>query len=213
MREKEPSTRIIYVRHGETDFPSRRIYCDDREDPPLNNEGVTQAQDAGELLQLQSVDAIYTSPSSRTRMTADQISRTAKIPNVITEDRALSERRFGIWEGLFFDEISQKYAEGYQLWRQDPIHYTPAGGETIDELLTRVNSAIQRIIEAHFGKTIVVVSHVGPIRVALTAALRVPVQWYRQLRIDYGSLTRVDYGSSQNNLIYSNIIKSLNYYK
>lgn len=212
MREKEPSTRIIYVRHGQTDFPSRRIYCDDREDPRLNDDGLSQAQGAGEFLRLHSVDAIYTSPSSRTRMTADQICRFADIPNTKIEDEALSERRFGIWEGLFFDEISQKYADAYQLWKRDPVHYTPEGGETIDELMTRVSAAIQRIIEANFGKTIVVVSHVGPIRVALTSALKIPVQWYRQLRIDYGSLTRVDYGSSQNNLIYSNVIKSLNFY-
>ena len=207
MREKEPSTRVIYVRHGKTDFPTDRIYCDDREDPPLNDDGIAQARAAGELLSSLSVDAIYASPSRRTRMTADQIARVAEAP--VIEDVALHERRFGIWEGLYFEDIARQYAREYQLWRQDPVHYTPAGGETIDELLVRVTSTVQRIIKEHQGKTIVVVSHVGPIRVSLTAALKIPVQWYRQLRIDYGSLTRVDYGRSQNNLIYANAYKAL----
>jgi len=203
VREKEPSTRIIYVRHGKTDFPTDRIYCDDREDPPLNAEGQAQAQAAARLLSPHSADVIYTSPTSRTRMTASEIARVVKAP--IIEDEALCERRFGIWEGLYFQEISQKYSDAYQLWREDPVHYTPEGGETIDDLLERVVATIETIVGEHRGKTILVVSHVGPIRVCLTAALKIPVQWYRQLRIDYGSLTGVDYGSSQNNLLFANV--------
>jgi probable phosphoglycerate mutase len=207
MREKELTTRVIYVRHGKTNFPTDRIYCDDREDPPLNDDGLAQAQAAGELLRSQSVNVIYTSPSSRTRMTADTIARLVEAP--IIQDATLGERRFGLWEGLYFAEIAQQYARAYQSWRHDPVHYTPDGGETIDDLLGRVTSTMQRIIGEHCGKTIVVVSHVGPIRVCLTAALKIPVQWYRQLRIDYGSLTMVDYGESQNNLVYANVLRTL----
>lgn len=207
MREKELTTRIIYVRHGKTDFPTNRIYCDDREDPPLNDDGLAQARAAGELLDSQAVDVIYTSPSSRTRMTADAIAQMVESP--VIQDANLRERRFGLWDGLYFTEIAEQYADAYQLWRQDPVHYTPEGGETIDDLLGRVTSAVAGMIDEYRGKTIVVVSHVGPIRVCLTAALKIPVQWYRQLRIDYGSLTTVEYGASQNNLVYANVCKSL----
>ena len=203
MREKELSTRVIYVRHGKTDFPKDRIYCDDREDPPLNEEGQEQARAAARLLSSQSVDVIYTSPSSRTCMTAFEISQAVKAP--IKENEALRERRFGIWEGLYFQEISQKYSDAYQSWREDPVHYTPEGGETIDDLSERTAAAIEEMIRNHRRKTILVVSHVGPIRVCLTSALKIPVQWYRQLRIDYGSLTAVDYGASQNNLLFANV--------
>jgi broad specificity phosphatase PhoE len=199
MREKELATRVIYVRHGKTDFPTDRIYCDEREDPPLNADGQEQARAAG--------DVIYTSPSSRTRMTADAIAGLVKAP--VIEEARLRERPFGLWDGLYFAEIAEQYPEAYQLWRRDPVHYTPQGGETIDELLGRVTATVHRFITEHQGKTIAVVSHVGPIRVCLTAALKIPVQWYRQLRIDYGSLTRVEYGKSQNNLAYTNLSKSL----
>ena len=119
MREKELSTRVIYVRHGKTDYPTDRIYCDDREDPPLNAEGLEQARGAGELLRSQSVDVIYTSPSSRTRMTADAIAGLVKVP--VIEEASLRERPFGLWDGLSFAEIAEQYAEAYQLWRQDPV--------------------------------------------------------------------------------------------
>jgi broad specificity phosphatase PhoE len=203
VREKELTTRVIYLRHGKTDFPTDRIYCDDKEDPPLNAEGIVQAQAAVKLLAPQSVDVIYASPTNRTRMTANEVSRVIEVP--VIEDAALCERRFGIWEGLYFAEIARQYADEYQLWRQDPVHYTPVGGETIDGLLGRVTSVVEKIIGEHRGKTILLVSHVGPIRVCLTQALKIPVRWYRQLRFDYGSLTRVDYGDSQNNLVFANL--------
>ena len=209
MREKEHATRVIFVRHGKTDFPTDRIYCDDREDPPLNDTGKSQAQEAGKLLQAMGVDEIYASPCARTRMTAEQIGRLVGVPVKI--EGALQERRFGVWEGLYFDEIARDYVGDYQKWRQDPVHYTPRGGETIGDLLTRVTQATQRMIAAHQGRTVVVVSHVGPIRVSVTEALRIPVQGYRQIRIDYGSLTRVDFGRSQNNLIFTNVVNQLKY--
>lgn len=203
MREKEPTTRVIYLRHGKTDFPANRIYCDDREDPPLNAAGIAQAQSAAKILRGQAVDVIYASPSRRTRMTADEVAGVVKVP--VAEDPALRERPFGVWDGLSFEEIAQDFPEAYQAWRQDPVHYTPEGGETIEGLRERVTASIEGYIERHPGKTILVVSHVGPIRVCLTEALKIPLAWYRQLRIDYGAITRVDYGSGQNNLVFANV--------
>lgn len=203
MREKEPVTSVIFVRHGKTDFPTDRIYCDDQEDPVLNSEGLTQAQAAAEWLGLQTVDAIYASPSSRTRMTAEAISKTTKAP--VNEMIGLRERRFGVWDGLYFDQIAQSFPEEYRAWRKDTVHYTPAGGETIVRLKERVIAAVDGIINNHKSKLIVIVSHVGPIRVCLTEAMNIPLEGYRQIRIDYGALTQVDYGSRQNNLIFSNV--------
>lgn len=205
MREKELSTRVIFVRHGQTDFPTDRIYCDDREDPPLNQAGLEQARWAAGMLRGQSIDVIYASPSRRTMMTANEIAQLVGLP--ITEDGELRERRFGIWDGLSFKEIEDTYPEEYRAWRADMAGYTPEGGEAIEGLLGRVVAVIERAVKIHQGKTILVVSHVGPVRVALTYAMKIPIQWYRQLRIDYGSLTRVDYGRSQNNLIYTNMSK------
>lgn len=207
MRQKEAATRIIYVRHGLTDFPTDRIYCDDREDPVLNERGIQHARDAASLLAQQTVDIIYASPSARTRMTADEIAKATGVE--IVEMAALRERRFGIWDGLYFNDIEQNYPTEYQAWKRDLANYTPQGGETMETLLQRAGSAITQIVRAHPNQTVVVVSHVGPIRVCVAEALKIPLAWYRQLHIDYGSLTRVDYGRSQNNMMYANLTRAV----
>ena len=217
MRSKEPSTRIIYVRHGKTDFPLDRIYCDSPiiaggnglgnkgEDPALNADGINQAAYAADLLRNIKIDLICTSPSARTRMTADAIAASTGAP--LQENATLKERRFGIWEGLYFNEIESGYPAEHQQWKQNPTAFAPEGGESMYELLARVKTVINDLITTHAGKTIAVVSHVGPIRVCLADALKMPLELHRQLTIDYASLSRMDYGKSQNNFHYMNISK------
>ncbi|MCC6302875.1 MAG: histidine phosphatase family protein [Gammaproteobacteria bacterium] len=203
MREKEKTTSILFVRHGQADFPQDRLYCDEREDPPLTAEGLLQAQRAAALLEGQSIDAIYSSPMQRTRTTAEQIA--ARCGAQVIFDPKLKERPFGIWDGLYFDAIARDYPEQFQAWKKDPVSFVPEGGEPIHAHMERVKMAIRQIVENHRGRRIAVVSHVGPIRMCLTDALEMPLTSYRRLTIDYASVTRVDYGSKQNNLVYMNI--------
>ena len=203
MREKERSTRIIYVRHGQTDFPANRIYCDDVEDPALNPAGEEQANRAAALLQRVKVDAIYASPSKRTRMTAEAIARGAR--RGIVDNPLLRERRFGKWEGLYFEEIEQKYPEEYLSWKRDKAGYTPEGGETMYDLLVRVKQGLGEILERHRYQTVAVISHVGPIRISIADALGMPLAGYRQLTIDNASISAIDYGRAQNNLLCCNL--------
>jgi broad specificity phosphatase PhoE len=202
MREKEKHTRLIYVRHGMPDFPRDRLYCDEREDPLLTDEGVRQAEMAAELLQNEPVDAVYVSPMQRTRMTAQPIIDVLNVPFHV--DDKLKERPFGLWDGMYFDDIQRDFPDEFKAWKRDPVGFVPQGGETIQEHSDRISAAVQGIITRHPGETIVVVMHVGPIRMCVTAALQMPLSAYRRLTVDYGSLTRIDYGRRQHNLIYLN---------
>ncbi len=203
MREKESTTAIIFVRHGITDFPKDRLYCDDVEDPSLNEEGVKQAYLAADMLRDVHVDTIISSPSKRTLMTADSIAKSTKIQ--IQTDAALKERPFGIWDGLYFDAIERDFPEEYLAWKKNPIGFVPQGGESILDLAVRVKNILDQIISQYHGKTVVIVSHVGPIRVMVTQSMDMPLEKYRQLTINYGSISRIDYGRRQNNLIYMNL--------
>lgn len=207
MRQKESATKLIFLRHGQTDFPTDRIYCDSVEDPALNEQGQQQAQAAAKLLQAQPIDAIYASPAKRTLMTAQALASVLKLP--IQERPALRERVFGIWEGLYFHEIESAYPEEYRQWKTDKSGFKPQGGESIHDLSSRLQAELQGIITAHAGKTIAIVSHVGPIRAAIAHAMAMPTEMYRQLRVDYASVSRVDYGKSQSNLIYLNFAAQL----
>ncbi len=201
MREKEAATTVIFLRHGSTDYQEDRIYAA-QDDPPLNDNGRGQAKDLARWLSSQNIAGIYVSPTSRTRETAEPIVQELNLPPVLKPD--LRERDFGVWEGLTFDEIATRYAEGHAAWKRDPIVYKPEGGESILDLKARLQVLLDEIIRNHPSQRVLVVSHVGPIRVALTAALGMPVENYRRLNIHWGSASRVDYGKRQANLIYMN---------
>ncbi len=202
MREKVKNTTVILVRHGQADFPHDRLYCDDREDPGLSTQGRAQADEAGRMLASETIDALIASPMQRTRLTAEAIgAHHGLTPDL---DARLKERPFGIWDGLYFDAIARDYPDEFREWKRNPVGFVPEGGETIRDHYVRVTNALDSHIEAHRGQTIVVAAHVGPIRMCVCAALGIPVEHYRWITIDYGSLTRIDYGRHQNNLIYLN---------
>ncbi len=204
MREKERATRVILVRHGETDFPKNRVYCDAKEDPALNPAGLLQVKQAAKFLAQEDISAIYASPSLRTRMTAESITKYHNQLSIVF-DPNLVERNFGDWEGMYFDEIEAQYPLQYKEWKENQAAFKLGAGESVYELAERVAPVVAKVVAAHSGQAVVVVTHVGPIRVLLAKALGMPVEFYRQLNVDYASLTAVDYGVSQNNLMFMNI--------
>lgn len=202
MRTKESSTTVYFIRHGQTDFPNDRIYCDEREDPDLNRAGQADAKSAALYFRSRPIDAIYASPASRTLATATQV---AQVTGKTVEQRPeLRERRFGEWEGLYFREIEEQHPDSYRAWKGDPVNFTPVGGETVPGLQSRVVGAVQELVNKHRGQTLAVVTHVGPIRALVAHAFQIPLTQHRQIRIDYGSITRIDYGQTLNNLIFLN---------
>jgi len=205
MRTKEKSTTVYFVRHGQTDFPTDRIYCDDQIDPELNRSGLIQAKSAALYFQDVPVDVLYCSPALRTRMTAGEISQVTG--QEVKLDERLRERRFGVWEGLYFKEIEQQYPNEYAAWKADPVNYTPEGGETVPDVTNRLQNCLIDLLQKHSGQTIVVVCHVGPIRMAVTNAFEIPENQYRQIRVDYAGITRIDYGETRNNLIFLNNVR------
>jgi broad specificity phosphatase PhoE len=206
MREKEIATSILFVRHGQTDFPLDRIYCDDAEDPALNQNGVAQANRAAAYLAPIPLAAIYASPCQRTLATANAVAAALERPNVRVDVRpTLMERRFGIWEGLFFHEIESQYPEEYRRWKSDNSGYKPQGGESIFDMLARIKPTLEEIIAKHKGETVAVVGHVGPIRAMIADALCLPLTEYRRIAIDYASISQINYGRKQNNLIFCNM--------
>src|SRR3990172_608457 len=203
MRVKEPSTTIIFIRHGSTDFPEDRVYKGDN-GPNLNAEGRLQADRVGAWIKEGEIAAIYVSPCTRTIETANPIVKILNLEYKILDD--LKERGFGIWEGLTFKEIEERYAGGLEKWKRDPISYTPEDGESIIDLQKRVSDVVQYIRQEHRGKKVVMVTHMGPIRVAIAMALQIPLTNYRHVQIHPGSATRIDYGITAANLIYLSAI-------
>jgi 2,3-bisphosphoglycerate-dependent phosphoglycerate mutase len=151
-------TRIILVRHGETDWNATgRIQG--HNDTPLNVAGRQQARRAAQRLACEPVRALYSSDLARACETATIIGQPLGL-TVVTSPR-LRERQYGAWEGLTAAEIQARYPEQYAEWRARSTDFAPPQGETRIQLLTRALAELQTIARRHVREVVVVVTHGG----------------------------------------------------
>jgi 2,3-bisphosphoglycerate-dependent phosphoglycerate mutase len=151
-------TRIVLVRHGETDWNARGR-LQGQSDTPLNAVGHEQARRAAQRLVCEPVRALYSSDLARAFQTARIIGQTLGL-TVVTSPR-LRERRYGAWEGLTSAEIQARYAEQFAAWRARSPDFAPPQGETRSQLLTRGLAELHAIARRHVGEMAVVVTHGG----------------------------------------------------
>ncbi|KXO91143.1 phosphoglycerate kinase [Tsukamurella pseudospumae] len=181
-------TRLILLRHGQTPASVGRLYSG-RGNPSLTELGREQAHAAADLLRDTHIDAILSSPLDRARQTADAVNATRGL-TVEVED-GLIETDFGAWEGLSFGEARERDPELHGRWLGD-TSVAPPGGESFDEVHGRVTALLQRVTVEHPGRTVLLVSHVTPIKTILRIALDVGPQLLYRLHLDLASISIAD---------------------
>lgn len=209
-------TRIVLVRHGETAWSKEDRFCG-ISDVPLQEEGVRQARLLAQRLQHIStasahtapsttkrpnpqIVAVYSSPMQRSRRTAQTIAETLGRPVQVVA--ALRELDYGVWEGLRREDILVQYSEEYAQWARDPAAGRPPQGETGLELLERVRPAIQSLVSAHHGETIVVAGHKTVNRLLICALVGIPPQHYRRaIEQDIACLNVLKIGQNEVHLL------------
>ena len=153
-------TSIVLIRHGETDWNIEGRY-QGQADPPLNTQGVHQAQKLTAELQDIDLDILYTSPLQRTKQTADILNEVLMIP--VKDEPRLMEIHQGDWQTRLRSEIENLYPDLFLDWETDPWKVTPPGGEHLSEVQRRVYSAIDDILQNNGQKKIGLVTHRIPI--------------------------------------------------
>lgn len=183
-------TRLLLLRHGQTDLSVQRRYSG-RGNPPLTDLGRRQARAAaGYLAGKGGISAVISSPLARAQETAAIAAGALGLAVNVDED--LIETDFGSWEGLTFAEAAAADPDLHPRWLRD-TSVTPPGGESFDEVHSRVRRARNRIIADHGGSTVLVVSHVTPIKTMLRMALDAgPAILYR-LHLDLASLSIAEF--------------------
>jgi probable phosphoglycerate mutase len=184
-----PRTIATLLRHGETPLSIERRFSG-RGDIALTDRGEAQAAAAAERLATASVDAIVSSPLRRTQQTAAAVAQRLGL-EVIIED-GFAETDFGEWEGMTFGEIGKASPEALREWLDDPS-IAPPGGESMNAVSARVAEARSRTIAAHPGETLVVVSHVTPIKSMLRDAIGAPLDAIYRLHLDPASMSVIDW--------------------
>jgi ribonuclease H / adenosylcobalamin/alpha-ribazole phosphatase len=184
----EPA-RFVLVRHGATvHSPEHRL--SGRNDLPLSETGQQQAQALAERGFGDDVVAVVSSPLPRARQTAEVIAAALGLELLVVD--GLAEMDFGDWEGRTIAEVRGDDPSAVDAWTADPRVAAP-GGESFDDVGRRVRRARDEILARHRHGTVVVVSHVTPIKWLITSALDAPTSALFRIHLDTASVSRVDY--------------------
>jgi probable phosphoglycerate mutase len=161
-----------------------------RSDVPLTDVGVQQAAAAAKRLASAGLDVIVTSPLLRTVRTAQEVAAATGAP--VVTDEGFRETDFGDWEGLTFAEVRERWPGEVTAWLADP-DVAPPGGESFTEVNARVTAALHRVLDARAGQTVLIVSHVTPIKTLVVAALLAPPATLYRMHLDVAALSEIDW--------------------
>ncbi|MFJ7056520.1 bifunctional RNase H/acid phosphatase [Streptomyces microflavus] len=187
-----PATFVL-LRHGETLLtPEKRFSGSGGTDPELSATGRDQAARAAlHFAALGTVQDIVSSPLRRCRETAAAVADRLGL-DVRIED-GLRETDFGAWEGLTFGEVRERYGDDLTAWLADPETAPTGGGESFTEVAGRVAAARDRLTARYAGRTVLVVTHVTPIKTLVRLALEAPAQSMFRMELSAASISTVAY--------------------
>ncbi|TPG32513.1 bifunctional RNase H/acid phosphatase [Mycolicibacterium hodleri] len=184
-------TRFLLLRHGQTELSVERRYSG-RGNPPLTELGRRQADAAARHLgQRGGIAAVVSSPLQRAYDTATMAAKALGLDVIVDDD--LIETDFGDWEGLTFGEAAQRDPGLHGKWLRDTGVAPPGNGESFDAVAQRVRRARTRIIAEHGDATVLVVSHVTPIKSVLRLALDAGPGILYRLHLDLASLSVAEF--------------------
>jgi broad specificity phosphatase PhoE len=160
-------TTILLARHGETDW-NREKRWQGLNDLSLNVSGRDQARALAEKLETVPLSAVYASDLRRASETAHVIAERKGL--AVIPMREFREVDVGSWTGLSYEEVKQRFPDGYRAMRSRTGRGWE-GGETYAEMADRVLETMHRIAREHPGEAVLVVTHSGPIRAVHAHAL------------------------------------------
>jgi broad specificity phosphatase PhoE/ribonuclease HI len=172
-----PPTTLILVRHGVTELTSGKRFSGGlrSSNPGLSDEGRDQMRAVAEWLApvAEHAEALVASPVRRTRESAEILAE--RLGLGVEEEPGLAEMEFGSWDGKSFLEVAEQEQAALDEWIGS-VDVRPGGdGESFRDVESRVLEGLQRILDRHAGKTVVVVSHVTPIKTLVAQALQAPL--------------------------------------
>jgi ribonuclease H / adenosylcobalamin/alpha-ribazole phosphatase len=187
-------TITVLLRHGDTQLSPEHRFSGLR-DLPLSANGTRQAKAAaGRLASGAPIDAVVSSPLQRAAATAAIAAGELGLTAAIDDD--LREADFGDWDGFTLAEIQERWPTAAAAWRRDP-EQAPPGGESFADASHRVNRACDRLLRQHAGQTVLVVSHITPIKILLCRALGAPLSTLYRLYLGSACISEIQWHSRE----------------
>ncbi|MEU5401773.1 bifunctional RNase H/acid phosphatase [Streptomyces sp. NPDC005963] len=191
-------TTFVLLRHGETALtPQKRFSGSGGTDPALSDAGRRQARAvATALLARGTVQDVVSSPLRRCRETAAAVAEELGL-DVHVED-GLRETDFGAWEGLTFAEVQERYPDDLTAWLASAKAAPTGGGESFAAVSRRTVSARDRLLSRYAGRTVLLVTHVTPIKTLVRLALGAPPESLFRMELSAASVSAVAYYADGN---------------
>ncbi|WP_405839458.1 bifunctional RNase H/acid phosphatase [Streptomyces sp. NBC_01518] len=192
-----PATFVL-LRHGETPLtPQKRFSGSGGTNPSLSTVGRDQAERAATALAARgTIQHIIASPLTRTRETAAAVADRLGLP--VTIEEGLRETDFGAWEGLTFGEVRERYPEDLTTWLADPTAQPTGGGESFADTATRIAATRDKLTATYAGRTVLLVTHVTPIKTFVQLALGAPPESLFRMELSAASISAVAYYADGN---------------
>ncbi|BAF55113.1 bifunctional RNase H/acid phosphatase [Corynebacterium glutamicum] len=183
-------TRFLLLRHGQTAMSAARLYSG-RSNPELSELGEKQAAAAARrLAQAGGIDAIVSSPLTRTMQTAEAAAAALGMKVRVIDD--LIETDFGLWDGKSFSEAHEQDPELHTKWLTDSS-VAPPGGESLQTVNRRVKKARESLQREYGAANVLVVSHVTPIKAIMRQALDAGPSFFQKAHLDLASLSIAEF--------------------
>jgi len=189
MEAPSAPTTMVLLRHGQTALSVEKRFSGTG-DPALTELGLGQAAAAARRLAERAIDAVVSSPLSRARSTAAAVASALGLD--VAVDEGLRETDFGEWEGCTFAEVKATWPDELAAWLAD-ADVPPPSGESFTATARRVRQTRDRLLAAYGGQTVLVVSHVTPIKTLVRMAVEAPPVALYRLHLDLASLTEIDW--------------------
>ncbi|GAA2420682.1 MULTISPECIES: bifunctional RNase H/acid phosphatase [Streptomyces] len=192
-----PATFVL-LRHGETALtPEKRFSGSGGSDPELSAAGRHQADRiARSLAERGTIEEIVSSPLRRCRETAAAVA--ARLGLEVRIEDGLRETDFGAWEGLTFAEVRERYGPDLDAWLASAKAAPTGGGESFAEVARRVAATRDRLTARHAGRTVLLVTHVTPIKTLVRLALGAPPEAMFRMELSAASVSAVAYYADGN---------------
>ena len=195
--------KITFICNGATIYSEDDRFTDSEAYPPLNDAGQEEIERICDFLKKRAIknDKIHTSPALRSTQSAAMIAKLFKQDFEIVED--LHPRKCGDFNGLTFEQVDEKYPDALDKLINCPEIAVPENAESVTDFINRVNSALNRIIEANLGNRIIIVTHKDIIKAAIISALNIPHSSLHRIYVKSGSATQISYYEKWSSLVYS----------
>lgn len=188
-------TTLVLVRHGVTAHTTEQRFSGGLAgaNPGLSEEGRVQIQAVSQWLTpiAERIDAVVASPVRRTRESAELLAHA--LGRTVTEEPGFAEMEFGAWDAMTFAEVAEHHADDLETWLGSIDAAPGATGESFRDVEQRVLAALDRVLEEHAGTTVVVVSHVTPIKTLVAHTLGAPLLSVFRMELTPASVTVISF--------------------